>query len=221
MAVHEKLQIDYDYLIEYLEDPQNAIGATTSILRTITAHNDANSIYVRKFGLPLVITDITDIVINTPRSDGGGANDFWYNFYDLDTDTFMGGANDSFTGSTFVDGSSVPSGSGIYIDIVVDSGTATPQDGDTITLTTNLGPLIVHLSGESTTINISKLWYLSATGSTYYDSDYKYGGHRHDPDSTSQLPYFDITTAIADPDVTGFTICTVLDSATYDEQFSI
>jgi len=58
----EKIQIDYDFLKEYLESDNNVIGATTDLtLRTVETSNDSNTKYVRKFGTPYEITQVTDL----------------------------------------------------------------------------------------------------------------------------------------------------------------
>jgi len=219
----EKLQIDYDYLIQYLEDAQNVIGANTSTtLRTITTYNDTNCKHVRKFGIDYAIGDITNAVINTPRSDGGGTNKWRFELYDETEGDIMGTIKDELGASTFVDGTAVATGKLIMILVCV-QGTATPQDGDTITLTTDTDPggLTVYLSGENHPSTAEDMYFaVSATGSTYYmetniDFSMRYGGHRHTPDGTAKLPYFDPVAAEA---ALGgaFTIVTVLDSATYE-----
>jgi hypothetical protein len=210
-VAEEKLQIDYDYLIEYLEDAQNAIGATTSTtLRTVTTHNDGNSIYVRKFGLDYLITDVTDI------GDPGDPN-MTYKVYALDG-ILLGSRTG---GGAFVDGSTVSTAQGCYLEVESSAGTVTVIASITIDTDVDPGGKTFVCATESVTVGTPLRLYLSDTTSTYYDSNYKYGGARHTPDSSSSLPYFDIATAIADPDATGYTITTVLDSEIYDEQYSI
>jgi hypothetical protein len=208
----EKVQIDYDFLESYFNTELNVIGSTTNTtLRTITSHSDLNSIYVRKFGTDYLITQVTDI------EDPIDVN-MTFNVYSKTTDTLLGSRTG---GGAFSAGSTLSTAEGCYLEIVASGGAVTVLSTILIDTDVDAGGLDFNCPAETVADTESLRLYLSDTSSTYYDSSYMYGGARHTPDSSSRLPYFDITTAIADPDATGFTICTVLDSAIYDEQFSI
>jgi len=214
----EKIQIDYDFLRQYLEDPQNTIGATTSTtLRNVRTHNDTNCKYVKKWGTDYAIGDITNAVISTPRSDGGGVNQWRFNFYGWDGSAWqlMARVTDANAASTFTDVAPVTA-SKVRIELEVLAGTASITNGDDIVLTTDVdgGGLTVYLSGEGNDMD-GYFWYLSASGSTYYDEEYKHGGYRHSPTGTQKYPYFH---PIAAEVALGgaFSIVTVLDSETYE-----
>lgn len=209
--LNEKILLHYNHVIVYTNEDLNVIGAnTSSTLRTVTAHNDTNCKYVRKFGLPYEITEVTDI--EDP----------------VDTDlTITVKALDGTTlgsrvgGGAFSSGSTVATAQGCYIEATTGAGgTGTLLTDIDITTDVDVGGKNFVLSGETIAISTTITFYLSATGSTYYDSNYMYGGGRHTPDGTEALPYFNITTALADLGG-AFTIVTVLDSCTYDEELEI
>jgi hypothetical protein len=163
--------------------------------------------HVRKFGADYEITEVTDIedpvdvhlTITVKAADG----------------TTLGSRTG---GGAFVAGSTVTA-QGCYIVASASGDVGTlPADLD---ITTDVdSPLTVVLTGEDIADGGSMNFYISSTGSTYYDEEMMYGGGRHTPDGTAQFPYFDITTALA---ALGgaFTIVTVLDSETYDEELTI
>jgi len=62
--------------------------------------------------------------------------------------------------------------------------------------------------------------YLSYSGSTYYDQNYKHGGARHTPTGVERLPYFKIQDAI-DTVTPTFINVEVLDSEIYEEIITI
>jgi len=206
----ENLLLHYAMNRTYNNDAENVVGASVLIQREVTDHTDANSIYVRKFGTQYEITDVTDI------SDPVDVN-MTYKIYALDG-TLLG----SRVGGGAFDGESGPvTAQGCYLDIIASGGAVTVPANVTLDTVEDPGGLLVILTGEVIPDGTTIRFYIAYSGSTYYDSELMYGGGRHTPNSTSRYPYFDITTAIADPDVTGFTITTVLDSAVYDEQFAI
>jgi hypothetical protein len=213
MSCQEKIQFDFNKVISYKNELLNAVGAGN---HTEIANTDSNCKYVKKYGSDYAIGDITNIVISTPRSDGGGVNKWWYEFYNQNN-TLLGTVKDENGASVFVDGTAEASTS-IYIKIVQKSGTVSITNGDTIILTTDIdtGGLTVYLSGESFTTG-DLILYLSLTGSTYYDQNYKYGGYRHAATGTQKYPYTDPKNAIA---ALGgaFVIVTILDNETYEFQ---
>lgn len=220
MATQEKIQIDYLHDKVYDNEKLNEIGATTNLtLRTVTAHNNTNCKYVRKFGADFACNDITNAVIVTPRSAGGNAWTYDFQGWNGSAWVSMGSVADTGGASAaFVDGAEFAA-TKVKIVVTPDAGdTISITNNDTITLTVDGATLTIALSGESTTSEFTL--YLSSTGSTYYDEDYMYGGARRTPTGTEQLPYFTITAALA---ALGgaFTIVTVLDSATYDEELTI
>lgn len=199
--INEKILVNYDHNQQFNNTPLNVVGANTNTtLRTITAGDDTDTKYVKMFGSDYAIGDITNAVIGTPRSDGGGTNKWWFEFYN-ENGTLLATVKDELGASTFVDGTAEAS-TKIYVKIVWKAGTVSITNADTIALTTDVdAPLTLFFAGESFTsgeIFIS----VSASGSTYYmrnqtDFDYKYGGERHTPDGTTKLPYFDPVSAVA------------------------
>jgi hypothetical protein len=206
MAV-DKIQIDYDFLIEYFNTELNVIGATTNqTLRTVTTHNDTNTKYVRKFGKTLSVTGCTN-ASNMPAG-------MTVSIEALDG-TFLG----SKTGSGSFTPGSTTTAQGVLVDII--AGASPGVIPSTITLTlTGYGALVANFPTETVSALDSIRFYISETGSTYYDSEMKYGGARHTPTGTSSLPYKDISSAVS---ALGgaFTIVAVLDSATYDEEVDL
>ena len=216
--INENILFNYDHNQIFNNDKDNEVGANTSeTLRTITVGDDTDTKYVKMFGSDYAIGDITNAVIGTPRSDGGGVNQWKYEFYN-ENGTLLGYVTDANGASVFTDGTAEAS-TKILIKIIWISGTVSITNGDTISLTTDVdAPLSVILSGESFTSGLLLL-ALSKTGSTYYmenetDFNYKYGGNRHTPDGTIKYPYFDILSAVA---VLGgaFYIVEVVDSEGY------
>lgn len=218
----ENILANYKHDITYINTEENTIGATTSTtLRTITTFNDANCIHVKKFGSDYAITDITNAVISNPRSDGGGVNQWRFNFYGWDgtTWTLMARVTDANGASAFTDVAAF-SASKVRIELELLAGTISITDGDDIALTTDVdAPLTVYLSGEDNDMD-GYYWYLSSSGSTYYDEDYKYGGYRHTEDGTLKYPYFKIQDGIDNTDSYHY-IVTVLDSESYDEDIDL
>jgi len=218
---NEKILFHYGHEITYKNDKLNEVGVTSSTtLRNITSHNDSNCIYVKKFGSNYQITDIISGTILNPRSDGGGTNKWWFEFYDIDTNTLLATLKDENASSTFVDGSSLSSASsGIYIKIVSKSGNVSITDGDILRIQTDVDTqLDIYLSGEQFGGGELTL-YVSSCGSTYYDSDLKYGGYRSIRNGTQKYPYTTINDAITNLGTK--TLITILDSETYDENLVI
>jgi parallel beta-helix repeat protein len=150
---------------------------------------------VKKFGTDYAIGSITNAVINTPRSDGGGVNQWRYTFYGWNGAAWVSMAyvDDANGVSSFTDVSDFAAEK-IKITVSVLAGAITITDADTISLTTDIdSPLSVILPGEGNSYTFTSGTldlYLSATGGTYYDSDYKHGGKRHTPDGSVKYPYF-------------------------------
>lgn len=220
----EKIKIDYANNKSFTFDDQNAVGATTSTtLRTLETIA-AQTYYVKKFGTDYAIGDITNAVVSTPRSDGGGVNKWRYDFYGWNGSAWvlMGSTQDAGGASgPYVDGSAFAA-SKIKIEITVISGVVTITDGDTIALTTDVdAPLTVNLSGEGNEYTFNAAWgtltlYLSESGSTYYDENYKYGGKRHTPVVGSQkYPFFHPKDCFADGGWGANDGITIMDSEHY------
>lgn len=205
----DKLIIDYDFLRQYTITPANAVGPTTSTtLRTVTAHDNNNSRYVRKFGIAYEITEVTDIEdpVDTDMK-------FWV--YALDG-TLLGSR---VGGGAFVAGTTLSTAQACYMK-VTGTGTATMLTTVLIDTDVDAGGKDFVFPAESVVNGTDIDFYLSQTTSTYYDEDMTTGGARHTPDGTQEFPYFKIQTALDACD-SYFPICTVLDSATYDEDLTI
>lgn len=204
----EYARVHYKNTIVYTETAINALGATTSTtLRTVTAHDDDTSIYVRKFGDPYEITQVTDI--EDPVD-----TDMTFAVYALDG-TLLGSR---LGGGAFVAGTTLSTAQASYLKITA-TGNCTVLTG--ITVDTDVDPAGIDFvcPAEVLTNGMSINLYLSSTTSTYYDSALMYGGARHTPDGTSSLPYFKIQTGL-DACTSYKPICTVLDSLTYDEELT-
>jgi hypothetical protein len=209
--INEKILFHYRHTIVYLQDDQNAIGATTSItLRTVTSHNDTNCKYVRKFGTDYLIKDVTDI------EDPVDVN-MIFRVYAEDG-TLLGSRTG---GGAFVDGSAVDPAQPCYMEIEASGGNVTVLATITVDTDVDAGGKTFVCAAETVTDGDTLTLYLSETTSTYYDSDYKYGGGRHVPTGVEMLPYFH--PEAADAALGGaFTIVTVLDSETYEvEDYAI
>lgn len=223
----DNVLIHYLNEIEYSNTQSNTIGATTSTtLRTVDSNNDSNTKYVKKFGQAYEVTSVTDAVIGTPRSDGGGTNQWVWEFRGADTNTLFGFVTDSSGSSTFTSGSSVGTAEQLIIRLVWTSGTtAAIVEGDTITIDTN-----VDASGhdwvvtaETITASGSIDLYAANSGSTYYDSGLTVGGTRLTATGTQRNPYLEIQPAYDDSDI-GVThdYVVVMDSEIYPtEEFNL
>ena len=134
----EKLRIDFNRRKEWVENPLNAVGATTSLtLRATPAAPGPNDAYVKKYGTAYAITDVTNGVVNIPR---GAPNTIRYRIYAEDG-TLMGTITDNGA-SAYADGAALPTPQRIYVLVdVPNPGPANgPTNGDTITLTTDVDP---------------------------------------------------------------------------------
>ena len=205
--LNEAILINYKHKKEYNNTPLNAVGATTSTtLRTVTAHTNSNCKYVRKFGTPYLIKQVT--AIEDPID-----TDMTFKVYALDG-TLLGSR---LGGGAFVAGATLATAQGCYLEVVA-TGACTILTG--ITITTDVSALDFVCPAEVLSAGKTRRLYLSATTSTYYDSGYMYGGARHTPTGTSAKPYFHPQTA--DAALGGaFTIVTVWDSCTYEVEYSI
>jgi len=208
---NENIILNFDNKKEYDITDNNIVGASIDVNRYIENHNDSNCKYVKKFGTAYAIGDITNAVISTPRGTLG-THEWKYEFYNQN-DTLLGYVIDNGS-STYTDVTAETSTS-IYIRIVSILGNITITDGDIIVLTTDIdtGGLSIYLSGETTAIDL----YVSASGSTYYDNNYMYGGYRHTPTGVKKYPYFTINAGRYSAAIAGLLIVTILDSEYYDE----
>jgi hypothetical protein len=198
-------QIDYLHKRDLSVTEQSTVGATTSqTLRTLPSPS-GTTYHVRKFGQQLSVTGCTDI-------DAPPAN-LTITVKALDGTTLGSRAS----GGAFSAGSTV-SAQGVYLEVSASGGAGTLAATESITLT-GRGALTVNFPTESIADGDTLTLYLSHAGSTYYDSGMIYGGARHTPTGTSDLPYFDISTAYA--------ACSsndgvqVDDSETYDEELDL
>lgn len=209
----EKILIQYLHEIDYSETDGNVIGATTNLtLRTVAAVAAGTTIYVRKFGTPYLITDVTDI--EDPLD-----ADMTFTVYALDG-TELGHRTG---GGAYVDGAELAVAQGCYLTVTA-TGACTVLAGITITTDVDAGGREFTCPAEVLGAAGSLRLYLSDTGSTYYDSGYMYGGARHTPvEGIERKPYFTITAALTRLAALGglFKIVHVLDSATYDEDITL
>lgn len=214
LPITDLIVFHYDKYIEYLVTALNAVGATTSLtLRTLPTPA-GNIAYVKKFGADYAIGDITNAVIEHPRSAAG--NEWIFTFYGWNGTAWvsMGVVEDAGGISTYSDGAEFAA-TKVKIVLHRENLQYSITNGDHITLTTDTDPggLSVMLSGESGTVDLT--WYLASSGSTYYDEDYKYGGYRHTPVLDSQIfTYFHPYDAYAALNSADDGVC-ILDSEHY------
>jgi hypothetical protein len=165
----DNIILHFQHLIEWLTTAINQVGAGTSTgFRTIPT--PAGTVYyVRKFGTPYLITDVTDIEdpIDVNMTFKVYAND----------GTLMGSR---VGGGAFVLGSSVTN-QGCYMQIVANGGNVTVLNNILVDTNVDAGGLD-FITAQETIYNGNTLTlYLSDTSSTYYDSTMQHGGGRHTP----------------------------------------
>jgi hypothetical protein len=189
MPDEEKVLVHYDKRKVFQNDPINTVGAgTTTNKRTIPVPG-GTVYYVRKFGTPYLITDVTDI------EDPVDAN-MTFRVYANDG-TLMGSRTG---GGAFVPGSSVSS-QGCYMEIEADGGDVTVLNNILVDTNVDAGGLDFITAQEVIYDGNILTLYLSDTSSTYYDSAMTLGGGRHTPAAgggDSRLPYFHPYDAFAD-----------------------
>ena len=208
---NELILLHYLHAIDYLEEDQNAIGATTSTtLRTLPTPT-GDIAYVRKFGLDYEITDVTDI------EDPIDAN-MTFRVYALDG-TLLGSRTG---GGAFVDGSTVATAQGCYMEIEASGGAVVVLATITIDTDVDAGGKTFVCAAETIQEGDTLTLYLSDTTSTYYDNNYMYGGARHTSVlNNADLPYFHPDTAIAACASANDDGVEVLDSAIYEMETTI
>lgn len=220
----ERLRLDYRQDPTYFETDINAVGATTSTtLRAAPAIPGVNDAWLTKNGTVYGITDITNMVIAVPRSDGGGVNQWQWEIEGRDPNTgnfvLLGTATDTFGASAFIN-AGVLTGPATEVrgQLVVTAGTTGALvDGDTVTVSTDVDPggLAMRVSGENTAGTM--FFWLSSSGSTYYDIEMTHGGYRHTPVlGSAKYPYYDLETALTASAGGGGTILDITDSETYE-----
>ena len=211
----EHLLLNYQHSVEYNITPLNAVGPTTSMtLRTVTTHSDSNCKYVRKFGLAYSIKSVSDI--SSPVTLPGSLK---FEIFALDG-TSLGYK----FGSTFTAGTILSTAQACYLKISNSAGSI--ACGSSFVIKTDADPSgrTFVLTNETIDNSYDPLdiieFYLSQTGSTYYDEAMIYGGARHTPDGTQELPYFHPIAAGAACNGS-HQIVTVLDSETYDGEITM
>jgi hypothetical protein len=223
---NDNILVHYKKTQEYSRTDNNAIGATASTtLRTITTPSGTTTNYVRKFGTPYLITDITGDSYGATRSTAG--NGWKFEFRTVTSDTLLYTITDDAGVVTVTDGSTVGTAEALYIKLIWLQGTMNVVNGTNIAINTNGNPdaynsITVLLPGEAlTTANYDVSLYVSSSGSTYYDANYKTGGYRHTPVvGDSRFPYFNPTDA--DSALGARTIVHVLDSEHYQvERYTV
>lgn len=165
--MNDKILLSFLKQNYYSITENNVIGATTDqTLRTLDTISD-ETLYVRKYGTDYLITQVTDI------EDPVDANM-----------TFTVKADDGTTlgsrtgGGAFSAGSTVTA-QGCYLEIAASGGNVTVLASITIDTNVDAGGLAFTCAAETVSDGDTLTLYLSDTGSTYYDEDYKYGGGRH------------------------------------------
>ena len=197
----EKIQIDYNHQTVYELNDTVVVGATTETGKRTVPAPSGDVAYVRKFGVQFSETDITTI-------DAPSAN-LTVKVYALDGTLIGSRAN----GGAFQSEGSVSTAQGIYIEFEA-SGAATVDTSLSATFPT-AGVVSLKFSAETMANSETFRFYMSSTGSSYYDAAMKYGGARHTPAlDDSDLPYFHPYDAYAALDSTNDGV-EILDSETY------
>jgi hypothetical protein len=214
----ERLCVDYGHTRVYYETDLNAVGATDSLtLRPAPAAPGANDAYVKKYGTPYPATDVTGAVKVVPR--GAAGNVGTYRIYAAEGGgTLLGTVTDSGV-SNFGDGGVVAANTDVFIVLTCGVGAYTCNNGDVLQIGTDIDvALNVILSGETVSAAAGNaiIWYVSSSGSTYYESTYRYGGARHTPVlASAKYPYFDPFAAYTACAAGVGTIVEVIDSEFY------
>lgn len=205
----EKVLLHYLHTQTFINTATNVIGATTNqTLRTLDTIS-GDTAYVRKFGTDYLITQVTDI--EDP----------------IDVNmTFIVKATDGTTlgsrtgGGAFSAGSTLAASQACKLEISASGGAVTVLASITIDTDVDAGGLAFTCATESVGDGDTLTLFLSDTGSTYYDTLYKYGGDRHTPVlGNTRKSYFVIQTAYDALDSANDGVI-VLDSETYDEDLT-
>ena len=218
----DRIAIDFRHTTVYFETALNAVGATTSVtLRTGLLVPGANDAYVKRFGTPYPVIDILAAVKAVPR--GGAGNIGRYRIYAADG-LLLGTVIDNGV-SAYADGGIDVVNTDIYIVLDCTLGAYTLNDGDVLQMDTDVdvAGLNAILSGETVTLAGGETitWWLSSSGSTYYDTAYIYGGNRHTPAlGSAKYPYFTISAGVAAAVAAG-TVVEIMDSETYQEAVQV
>jgi hypothetical protein len=219
MATNEKILVNYLHQTTYTNTINNQVGTdsdqdsifgTGNLQRTVpTPAGDIA--YVRKFGTAHTITDLTNL------SDPGVANLTWTVKTADGVTTYGSRAN----GGAYTDGSTTASATAIRLEAAASGGNVTLPANMTITDAT-FGALTVILPAETIYDGDTRIFYISAGGSSYYDTGYIYGGGRHTPVlNSSRYSYFDLNAALSALASANEDGIEILDSATYDEKLDI
>lgn len=212
----ERILINYNHEIDYDEDNTNIIGANTDTtgLRTVPVPG-GDIAYVRKFGT--IFDDNGAMGIGAMATTTGAGESLLYTFTSIDGGTSFGNVTDVNGVLTDNTSGTISSGDGMKIVLSCSAGAAVNNE----TSFTIRGVTVV-LPDETLSNGDSITFYISNTGSSYYDSSYMYGGARHTPAlNDADLPYFTITSAIAACASANDDGVEVLDSATYDEELDL
>jgi hypothetical protein len=210
--MNELMNVNYLNQVIYKNSPTNIIGTTKLIgVRDIPVPT-GDVAYVRKFGTDYLISEITDI------QDPISVN-MEFKIYSSVTNVLLGSR---VGGAAFIAGASLADPEGCYMDIVADGGAVTVLASITIDTDIDAGGLAFVCTAESIADGDTLRLYLSDTTSTYYDSEYMYGGARHVPIlNDARLPYYTINAGISACTTANDDGVEVLDSATYEFQSSI
>ena len=215
----EKCLVHYLKQTTYNNDPENQVGTDAdhvslfpdaSYFRTVPTPT-GDIAYVRKFGVAHTIKDLTNL------SDPGVANLTWTVKTSDGVTTYGSRAN----GGAYTDGSTTSDLTGIILECSAAGGAATLPANMTLT-DADFGALTVILPQEIVADGATLILYISAGGSSYYDTSYMYGGDRHTPALYStRYSYFDIATAYGALAASNGDGVEILDSQTYDEELTL
>jgi len=212
--VADRIAIDYRNTTVYYETALNAVGATDSLtLRTGLLVPGALDAYVKRFGTPYPVINVLAGTAKTVP-DGAAGNIGRFRIYAMDG-TLLGTVTDNGA-SVYADGAAVAANTDVYIvlDCTLGAYTIANTNFDLVTDIDGGAGLRVILSPETVTAAGGETitWYVSSSGSTYYDAEYMYGGGRHAPQiGSAKYPYFSIIAGVAVANA----CVEVMDSETY------
>ena len=195
MPTNEKILLSYLHNTTYTDTPDNQVGTdvdqTTifgsgNLQRTVPTPS-SDIAYVKKFGNAHTIKDLTNL------SDPGVANLTWTVKTADGVTTYGSRAN----GGAYVDGSTTADFTTIRLEASASGGAVVLPASMTLT-DADAGAITVVLPTETVADGDVRIFYIGKRGSSYYDTDLKYGGSRHTPILGSNGNYyFDIATAYA------------------------
>lgn len=207
---------------EYNNTSENQIGTDADFLALYPSDSPLRTVptptgdiaYVRKFGIIFSTagaTTLADFATTT-----GAGESLLYTLTSADGATSFGNITDVNGVATDNTSGTIGATDGLKIVLSCSAGAAVNNE-----TSFSINGVTIVLPDETISNGDSITFYISNTGSSYYDTSYMYGGARHTPAlNDSDLPYFDIATAYAALAAANNDGVEILDSATYEEDLT-